>query len=132
MIIRFVVPLPPRELSPNGAGAAGRRWKHPAGDRYRKEVALLAQQAAFAAGWDCPAAARLSLHWGLKGRLKADGRYYGPQDADNAVAAFKAGIDGIVAAGLLAGDTWEHLSLGAITATRQDGPWVEVTLEAMS
>lgn len=123
----FRVALPPVECSPNRARNVHWAAKNAAIDQYRRDVAIVAIDARNRAKWREPAArARVTLVFGLKG--KSPGRYR-PADADNAVASAKALIDGLVDAALIEDDRWAILELGRVSATFEDGPWVEVLVE---
>ena len=131
----FRVDLPPKSLNPNQARHVHWTAKTEAIDAYKGQVKAAAQNAMVRARWVRPERARVSLWWGLLDeRLpalkKRDPRYH-PEDSDNAVAAGKALIDGLTLAGAIVDDRWESMELGRIHATREDGPWVEVTVEAV-
>lgn len=55
---------------------------------------------------------------------------YTPHDESNALAAFKAGQDGIFDA-LGRKDSRKNLSIGAVRIDATRGPWVEVVLEGV-
>lgn len=135
--LTFEVPLPPWALSPNfrvatrGAVLA----KAQRVERYRAVCRAIAASEAVLAGWVAPAKARITLLWGIRAtenlaKDKLDALYR-PQDWDNAVAAFKAGQDGIVSAGVVLGDKWHQLEGGRVSATGAEGPFVRVTLEVV-
>ncbi len=105
------MPLPPRELSPNRSRNVNPRAKAVAVRTYRHLVYALAIDAANKVQWSTPSKTRLRLRVGLKAQSYADKQCYHPQDPDNAVACLKAAIDGLCDAGVIAGDTWEHLVL---------------------
>jgi len=128
MTLIFRASLPPSELSPNRTRNVHWARKHAAVESYKAECRVLAIDARNRAKWKAPARVRLELLFGLKG--KATGRYK-PEDPDNAVGSVKALIDSMVAAGLFEDDKWAILELGRVAATREDGPWVEVRLEAL-
>jgi hypothetical protein len=126
-VITFQVPLPPRELSPN----TYKHWRKVSGAKkeYRNLVYLEGLHK-----FDTPSAGdvgfarcRLSLTFCIKGGRPA----YQPRDAANALSAFKAGIDGLVDAGMCPDDSQKHLELGAILIDSKRGPFVEVTVEAI-
>ena len=97
--ITLVLPLPPRELSPNRA----KRGRTTGADRqrrrlarvYRHQVQLIAREACGGLGPRWPAAV-LWPFWVMADRRR--------RDRDNAAASFKSGLDGLVDAGLLADD----------------------------
>lgn len=110
-------PLPPPALSPNGQGEGTRRWRARAMKEYKDEVYVLAVDARNRAQWKRPRRARLHLVFGLRRPKRRRGErssVYIPSDADNAIASVKAGIDGLVAAGVVEDDDWEHLGLGSV------------------
>lgn len=136
-VLVFEVPLPPTALSPNHRGetVAARQARSKRLEQYRTLVRFAARDAAIRAGWKPPIKARISLLYAIRptpntARDELD-RLYRPRDWDNAVAAFKAGQDGIVAAGVLKGDTWGMLEGGRISATGAEGPFVRVTIETL-
>lgn len=124
--MKFQVPLPPRELSPN----TYKHWRtvSEAKRLYRTSVAFEGVSAnvkrlAFETG---ASKVRLSLTFCI---AKGRGLGYQPRDAANALSAFKAGIDGLVDAGMCPDDSAKHLELGAILIDSTRGPFVEVTVE---
>jgi len=155
MILEITVPLPPAALSPNHTvGSLGARMgKANRYDEYKEHVRKIACAAARDIGWVPPARARISLVYGLKAvRGERSGHVhkldlpYRPHDWDNAVAAFKAGQDGLVAKpervdkngvrypalpGVLLADDRRHLEGGSVTFDPKAGPWVRVRIEAI-
>lgn len=127
-VLRFEVALPYRELSSNGGHG---HWAAEARARsmYRAEVALVAGSAAINQRWDRPAVARVSLLFGIKGGRSV--QRYQPRDLANAVAAWKAGYDGLVDAGVLVDDSRQHMEVGEVLITAKNGPWVRVLVEAI-
>lgn len=121
------VPLPPMEVSPNRR--FDRRAKARAIACYREQVGFLAVAAARAVDWTPPEKVRLGLLWGLQDGDRRGSGLYHPRDADNAVAAAKALIDGLRDAGVIRDDNWASLKLGDVDATEEGGPWVRVTVE---
>lgn len=127
-VLELVVPLPPIEASPNLHSSRLARMR--ALTEYRQLVGLLARQR-IPAGWDPTRRQRLSLRFVLgHGRRAGDGCYR-PSDPDNAVAAAKPLIDGLIDAGLLEDDSWHYLELGAVTAEDGGEPGVVVRLEVL-
>lgn len=125
----FRVGLPPVELSPNGR--VHRLEKARAAREYRTEARIMGIGARVESRWKVPDRARVSLHFGLLDRrarhvVKTS---FHPRDVDNAVGACKALIDGLRDAELIVDDNWAALELGSVTATFEDGPWVEVRIE---
>lgn len=120
-MIQFTVPLPPRELSSNARKHWRKKAQHTAA--YRRDVGLEAVPPLRGFVSDN---VRLSLTFCTKG---GRGIGYQPRDAANALSAFKAGIDGLVDAGMCPDDSQKHLELGAILIDSKRGPFVEVTVE---
>lgn len=134
MIFTVTVPLPPHELAPNARVYRMKRSVIHAD--YRDRVRELTEHAVREQGWQPPARARISMHWAVlvpkrKRGQPTDGLYR-PFDWDNAVAAFKAGQDGLVRGGALAGDGRDQLEGGAVTFDNTTGPHVRVTIERLS
>jgi hypothetical protein len=70
----------------------------------------------------------VSLTFCIKG---GRGIGYQPRDIPNAIAAFKAGFDGMVDAGLLVDDSSRHMEIGSVAIVSTRGPFVEVALEVV-
>ena len=123
----FRAPLPLRALSSNGAHG---HWSGAGAARaqYREEVFTEAVVAQVQPPWTAQKV-RVSLLFGIKGGRKA--QRYQPQDVSNAVAAFKAGFDGMVDAKLFPDDSRKHMALGTVVISEKVGPYVEVTVEAI-
>ena len=122
--VTFQVPLPLRELSPNGR----EHWAtkgHATAD-YREYVGWEAQQARKRARIKELPKARISLVFAIKG---GKGVAYCPRDIGNGIAAFKSGFDGIVDAGWMKDDSGRYMELGRIEIDSKRGPYVEVTIE---
>lgn len=128
--LRFEVPLPPYELSPNAPGRGNWRKYQDAANGYRDAVRLYALQAMNTSRWQAPARVRVSIVFETAGRGRKDG-YYRPADCANAVSAFKAGYDGLVRAGLFADDNWKVMELGTTQIRPDLGPGVLVVVEAI-
>lgn len=125
LAVTFQVPLPPRELSPNGREHWATKGRATAG--YREYVGWEAQQARKRARLvEQLPRVRISLVFCTK---EAKGRFYQPRDIGNGVAAFKAGFDGIVDAGWMQDDSRKFLELGRVEITAERGPFVEVRIE---
>ena len=126
--LTFEVDLPPHSWSPNSR--AHWRRKHGDGASYKHAVAILAMQATRLAGI-APYAldpGRISLEFGTQ--FSRGKKLYSPRDCDNAIAAFKYGMDGLVAGGIFRDDSAEHVELGQVTINRRSGPFVRITVEA--
>jgi len=120
-VITFTVPLPPRELSPN----TYRHWRTvSAAKKQYRELSEYMNKGRF--GKVPPEHVRLSLTFCIK---DAKGKFYQPRDAANALSSFKAGIDGLVDAGMCPDDSQKHLELGAILIDSKRGPFVLVEVE---
>jgi Holliday junction resolvase RusA-like endonuclease len=102
--LTILLPLPPKQLSPNWGTWGGNRFaKMRKIKEYRSTVATLALAASKCCRpyWT-QATAQLTFYWPDRRR----------RDTDNAEQSFKAGVDGIVDAGIIVGDhcavlTWE-------------------------
>jgi len=132
-VLEITVPLPPHELAPNARVYRMRKAAIIA--EYRDHVTILTRNACAEQKWTPPARARISMHWAVlvpkrKRGQPTDGLYR-PFDWDNAVAAFKAGQDGLVRGGALAGDGRDQLEGGAVTFDPKAGPYVRVRIEAI-
>lgn len=113
------LPLPPKVLSPNVTGA---HWgtKKRAIKRYRQTCWALALQAS-PPGW-----ARGSVEIDMHYRCSRNAVGYVAKDTANALAAMKAGIDGLIDAHVAIDDskhylTWGALSLLTTKSDRGDG-----------
>ena len=122
------LPLPPRALSSNGSHG---HWSKKFGPThaYRTTCMVEARNAVWKLGIpDGPQRkARVSYTFGIKGARA--GGYYCPRDVSNALAAFKAGQDGLVDAGILVDDSARWMELGTVTIDATVGPFVRVTVE---
>lgn len=139
------VPLPPRWLSPNGSHG---HWSREAESRllYRTEVFEAAYNAVVKAKWKAPELASISLVFATRWSSKCDstdhlaaGRKlpccrcrYGPMDIPNAISAFKAGFDALKDGHAIREDHFRALELGRVTIDPSQGPWVDVTLQAVA
>ncbi len=134
-MLTFRVDLPPADLSPNRVRNIHWTLKSKAVQDYRALVGATGRNAAAAAKWQAPYLGRVSMCWHLLDKRppwlkKADPRYK-PMDCDNAISASKACFDGMVDAGLLMNDTWDHMEIGRIWSTKESGPYCVVTIEAV-
>ena len=118
------LPLPPRALSSNGSHG---HWskKSSAANGYR----MVCRAVALAACNREPhnERRRVSYTFGIKGARKLG--LYQPRDISNALAAFKAGQDGLVDAGILVDDSAKWMELGTVTIDATVGPFVRVVVE---
>ena len=116
-----MVPLPLRDLSPNGY----KHWRKVSAAKkaHRDECSLIAVNALDKfTGWpESEFIARVSMIWFmgpnpnevLFGKsCKAKDRAYHPLDRQNADASMKAAIDGLVDAGMIWKDDHKHLKWG--------------------
>lgn len=118
----FEFPWPPAALSPNARGHWFDRAKTVHDYRTACRILARAQMALRPGAYPLPAPVRMHLQFHPPRR----GRY----DADNLVARFKAGIDGMVDARLLHGDDAANLVLeGVIVGVPLKGGAVCVALE---
>ena len=127
--VEFEVPLPPRELSPNGRADWHEQMRAKA--TYRGEVALLCRSACNRIVWKPPARARVALVFGTAPARVPDG-FYRPRDVPNAIAAFKAGYDGLIDGGAIQDDDGRRMTLGHTEIDPKRGPGVYVVVEAVS
>lgn len=108
--VTLLLPLPPRALSPN----ARPHWATHYRTRtdYRELVAWHAFVQLGGVERRMPrfVSATATVFY-IVGNRAGYGDRYRPRDADNALASFKSGIDGLVDCGLLAADDAEHLSV---------------------
>jgi len=129
-VVEFQVPLPPRDLSSNGAHG---HWSTTSKARkdYRSDT-MLSYSVAFSpfvrSAHKPMVRAKLSLVFCTKGSRKVG--LYGPQDEANAVYAAKSLIDGLVDAGLIEGDDHKRLTLESCRIDNTRGPFVVVRLES--
>lgn len=121
------LPLPPRALSSNGSHGHW-VWKARETRRYRGECELLARATPRMRGLRLEQERRrVSYTFGIKGARTLG--LYCPRDVSNALAAFKAGQDGLVDAGILVDDSARWMELGTVTIDATIGPFVRVTVE---
>ncbi len=99
--VRIILPLPKRVLSPNCPvfSRQGRMAKAAATKKYRKMAKEATEDAQVNTGpWSLASVAVVFFHKVKRRR-----------DQDNAMGSLKAAYDGIVDAGLIVDDDWEHL-----------------------
>ena len=122
--ITLILPLPNRVLSPNcPAGTRrGRMMKAAATKKYRAVAKDIAEQVQLETGPWAKAQARLIFHW--KDRRRRDIR--------NAESMMKPAYDGIVDAGVLVDDSYDHLThLPTQFECDPECPRVEVVIERL-
>ena len=120
------LPLPPRALSSNGSHG---HWvkKFREARSYRLLCGVLAREAVGNAILP-ETRRRVSYTFGVKeARMRG---VYCPRDVSNALAAFKAGQDGLVDAGILVDDSAKWMELGTVTVDATVGPFVRVVVES--
>lgn len=117
----IILPLPPKELSPNYKPVR-RMAKWGPASRYRSKVGWITKGQMQDQGLTTiktPAQLSLSFHFRTRRR----------RDQDNVLASFKSGIDGMVDGGLLVDDSIGHLSLTMRVLDGCDDEGVYVTWE---
>ena len=119
--VRLVLPFPPRNLSPN----VHAHWAVKAADArsYRFTCKVLALKArAKLATYPLPSP--------VQARIIFVGGNRTLPDTDNALASFKAGVDGLVDAKLITDDSPEHFQIVELLVRRGDKREVRVLLES--
>lgn len=98
--VTITLPLPPSELSPNASNRMHWRKKSRAVRTYRRDALLITLSwCGSFQGWPA-AVAQATFFFATRRR----------RDADNFAAMLKPAFDGIVAAGLICNDSFEHLT----------------------
>lgn len=121
------LPLPPRALSSNGShGHWSKKSRSVRNYRYWCYLTALAAAQMRRTAMDPTDRRRVSYTFGIKGARA--GGYYCPRDVSNALAAFKAGQDGLVDAGILVDDSARWMELGSVTIDPSIGPFVRVVI----
>lgn len=105
--IVFVLPLPPKELSPNGRSYW--RKKAEAVKKYRETCATLMRRSNQGS---IPGRVVIDLDFYLC-KVANDKHSYYPRDEDNARAAMKAAQDALKDAGVIQGDGKKHVRVGS-------------------
>ena len=127
--LEFEVPLPPNALSPNVRThwAAKAAWV----ESYAVTVAYAATEARVSCKppWPTAGKVRISLLFGTKVAKHERGVFARCRDVDNALASFKAGIDGMVRAGIMPDDGHKFVSYGDLDIEPTQGPWVRIKVE---
>lgn len=119
--VSIILPLPPRSLSPNcPVGSRGGRFaKAAAAKKYRAAAKTAAEAAGIESGPWALASVTASFYYAAKRR----------RDQDNAMAMLKPAYDGLVDAGLVVDDDFDHLKRESPTfAIDTEHPRVELTL----
>lgn len=123
--VSIILPLPPRSLSPNcPVGSRGGRFaKAAAAKKYRQKARETAEAASIESGPWKLASVTASFFFPTKRR----------RDQDNAMAMLKPAYDGLVDAGLVVDDDYDHLKRESpIFAIDTDFPRVELVLTRLS
>ena len=117
-VVELTLPFPPEELQPNTR--VDRRVKARAVRAYKHACWLMVRSAMVRLGLSGPlrTPVRAEVVFVVRNRRR---------DVDNCLAAFKSGLDAIVAAGLLTGDNSKQLVVvpSIVSGTKQE---VRVTL----
>lgn len=120
-LVRVTLPYPPKALSPNGRPSTWEKAR--AVKAYRTDCFLLGKQARPASyPLRSPVQARIVFQVAGPGPLP---------DEQNALAAFKAGIDGLVDARLMVDDSPAHFHIADVLVQRGPRREVRVLLEEL-
>lgn len=121
MTFEVLLPLPPREVSPNG--------------RHHWAVKARATKLARREAWYWFRNA-MPKHWfpvpitlDVVYRCPRQARGYKPKDVQNAIGALKASIDGMVDAGVVPDDSAEWVSWGSCRIERAGQSGVSITVK---
>lgn len=135
--LRFTVPLPPRAVSPNGRHHWSSKAKGVSDyrDAVKQHASVAHPYLPTKQPWEAPERAAVTLTFCLQDDVGMMGKYqrnafYHPRDQDNALASFKAGLDGLRDAGVVRGDEWDKVTL-TVAMTKERGPFVEIVVRAM-
>lgn len=109
--LALFLPFPPKELSPNGRPVLAAKLR--VRREYEEQVgfAIAAQRPRT---WFAPQKVRLNLAFFMCGRAA--------WDDDNAIGAFKAGRDQLIARGVIVDDGYRHCELGRVRVVHHRGP----------
>jgi hypothetical protein len=110
----FVPLLPGAALSPNAGRGSSWHRNAAATTELRDAVTVLARSA-----WSGPPLehAVVSVTARIASKRPKDGRYR-PTDVTNMLASCKPAVDGLVVAGVLIDDDWQHMALGSCRIER--------------
>jgi len=136
------LPLPSRMLSPNrnetrpqsvGALMGLSRARR----EYRETCTAIVAVSVRQAGWRTPQRARVDLHFGyrrdpLERALPETRKFYRSDDPDNAVASAKMAIDSLTYGLAIVDDSWKHIELGAVTASDDEGPYLQISVKRLA
>lgn len=108
-MIRFSLPLPPKELSPN---SGERHWssKVQFQESYKRECAYTMRALRLSAVAS-PCHLTLSFRYKPRAKTQKSDGLYRPLDCDNAIASCKYMIDAMVAVGLIKDDTYKYVAM---------------------
>lgn len=123
-VLVIELPLPPKVLSPNVKTHWGKKTR--ATKAYRSDCADIAFVEVRRAAW---VPRRVVLDVEYRCSQKAAG--YVAKDVQNAISAMKAGVDGLVDAGVAENDSKAHITWGAfdlVTRKSAKGDGVTVTV----
>ena len=116
----LTLPLPPPALHAHAKGG----WHGKSGPtkKYRMDAYLLASGRKYVTRFE---RARLSIAFFWPNFIR--------RDTLNAVHSIKPAIDGIVDAGWIMDDDWQHMEIGSInSAVDRENPRVELTIEELT
>jgi Holliday junction resolvase RusA-like endonuclease len=132
MRLQFIVPLPPKALSPNSDRGNSRWDTRTVKKEYRQAVKLIAASERNKVNWAMPERVRVSLefHTG-PGPHRLPDDLYRPADEPNAIYAAKALFDGLVDGRLIKDDRSQFMELGTCHIDRAQEPGVLVTIEVL-
>ena len=105
-MIKFTIPLPPRELSPNHKCHWAKKAK--AVEGYREAVRWTAHNGRMIHGAPSPMFQKCQIQYEIIIRREPGG--YLPRDADNAIASLKAAQDGMKDGGLFSDDSHDKVT----------------------
>lgn len=122
--LRVILPLPHKDLSAN----TNKGWRRIASLKkdYRLLAMVLGKNAIQEQKWHSPERVSMSVEFAIKG---SRGVGYAPRDEANALTSVKAGIDGLIDAGVVVDDDRRHLTVAGISIRNDDGPWVLITFK---
>jgi len=133
-MIEFWIPtLPKVALSPNGNKGGTWAGRHGA-TRELRGIAKIAVQSARNPPLAVYDRARIDVEYRHTGSKKHRDGHYRPRDIANAIAALKPVYDGIVDAGIIPDDSYDHMELGPhriVRVERYEDEGLAVTIEEL-
>lgn len=119
--LRFKIPLPPSILSPNSRIAPMHRSK--VANEYKTTCAVLTKRALDEAGIKTFQYCIMHFQWVINTTRRggAEVGIYKPQDGNNAVAALKHAIDGLIIGGIATDDNVNYVASGLCDLLRYHG-----------